>query len=399
MRHNSLPSSRSVARCVEALNLAHHFLNSHPRFVENLCEKFWLVDGIRGIGDYRADAAFTRHLPVCLRIIALVCDNGAGIDIGTELEEHFKVAAVASFAPGQMEANWITVEIGLEMDFGRKALPGLAVLAGAGTFGDIALFGRMKLEFLRWFRPFRDDTPLHDHLGDILASLDAEQFQQCFAIWVASVTGAPAGVITIDGKTSRRSYQKKNAKTPIHMVSAFAARQRRVLGYLKVAEKSNEIVAIHHLLCMRVIEGAIVTIDAMSCQREIAAKIMDKKTDYILAPKGNQGASREDVEVLAAEQKANGFADTTIGLREMVDSDHGRIETRTTTVIHDVVWLRERHDWPGLQSIVMLESVRETGDRVERKTRFTLRRWCCWRSRSGHSSAIIGRWRTVCAGS
>jgi predicted transposase YbfD/YdcC len=244
----------------------------------------------------------------------------------------------------------------------------LAVLAGGETFVDIALFGRMKLEFLRRFRPFRDGTPSHDHLGDIFAALDAEQFQQCFAAWVAAVTGAPAGVIAIDGKALRRSYQKKNAKAPIHMVSAFAARQRLVLGQVKVAEKSNEIVAIPKLLDMLAIEGAIVTIDAMGCQREIAAKIMDKKADYILALKGNQGTLRADVEVLAAEQKANGFADTTISLHEMVDGDHGRIETRTTTVIHDVVW--ERHDWPGLQSIVMVESVRETGDRVERETRF-----------------------------
>jgi len=244
----------------------------------------------------------------------------------------------------------------------------LAVLAGGETFVDIALFGRMKLEFLRRFRPFRDGTPSHDHLGDIFAALDAEQFQQCFAAWVAAVTGAPAGVIAIDGKALRRSYQKKNAKAPIHMVSAFAARQRLVLGQVKVAEKSNEIVAIPKLLDMLAIEGAIVTIDAMGCQREIAAKIMDKKADYILALKGNQGMLRADVEVLGAEQKANGFADTTISLHEMVDGDHGRIETRTTTVIHDVVW--ERHDWPGLQSIVMVESVRETGDRVERETRF-----------------------------
>src|SRR5664279_1711148 len=131
----------------------------------------------------------------------------------------------------------------------------LAVLAGAETFVDIALFGQMKLEFLRRFRPFRDSTP----------SLDVGQFQQCFVAWVASVTGAPAGVIAIDGKTLRRSYQKKNAKAPIHMVSAFAARQRLVLGQVKVAEKSNEIVAIPKLLDMLAIEGAIVTIDAMSC--------------------------------------------------------------------------------------------------------------------------------------
>jgi predicted transposase YbfD/YdcC len=246
----------------------------------------------------------------------------------------------------------------------------LAVLAGAETFVDIALFGQMKLEFLRRFRPFRDSTPSHDHLGDIFASLDAGQFQQCFAAWVASVTGAPAGVIAIDGKTSRRSYQKKNAKAPIHMVSAFAARQRLVLGQVKVAEKSNEIVAIPKLLDMLAIEGAIVTIDAMGCQREIAAKIMDKKADYILALKGNQGTLRKDVEALAAEQKANGFKDTTISRHETVDGDHGRIETRTTTVIQDAAWLRERHDWPGLQSVVMVETVREIGEKIERETRF-----------------------------
>ena len=181
----------------------------------------------------------------------------------------------------------------------------LAVLAGAETFIDIALFGGKKLALLRRFRPFTDGTPSHDHLGDIFATLDAEQFQRCFVAWVAALTGAPAGVIAIDGKTSRRSgtKKKKGGKAPIHMVSAFAARQRLVLGQVKVAEKSNEIVAIPKLLDMLAIEGAIVTIDAMGCQRDIAQKILDKKADYVLALKGNQGSLREDVELFVAEQK------------------------------------------------------------------------------------------------
>src|SRR4051795_12909526 len=99
--------------------------------------------------------------------------------------------------------------------------------------------------------------------------------------------------------------------------------------------------------------GAIVTLDAMGCQRDIAQKIIDKKADYVLALKGNQGTLREDVEVFAAEQKANGFQDTTISRHQTVDGDHGRIEIRTTTVIHDVAWLQDRHDWPGLKGIVM----------------------------------------------
>ena len=243
----------------------------------------------------------------------------------------------------------------------------LAVLAGAEAFTDIALFGDKKIELLRRFRPFRDGTPSHDHLGDIFATLDAECFQRCFVSWVSALTGAPAGVIAIDGKTSRRS---KGAKAPIHMVSAFAARQRLVLGQVKVADKSNEIVAIPKLLEMMAIEGAIVTIDAMGCQRDIAQQIVDKKADYVLALKGNQGTLREDVEVFVAEQKAKGFADTKVSRDQTVDGDHGRIETRTTTVIHDVAWLQKRHDWPGLKAVIVVDSIRDFGDKIERETRF-----------------------------
>jgi predicted transposase YbfD/YdcC len=121
---------------------------------------------------------------------------------------------------------------------------------------------------------------------------------------------------------------------------------------------------------MMEIEGAIVTIDAMGCQREIAKKIIDKKADYVLALKGNQGSPRDDVEVFVAEQKANDFQDTTISRQQTVDGDHGRIETRTTTVIHDVAWLQQRHDWPGLKAIVMVESRREIDGKIERETRF-----------------------------
>jgi predicted transposase YbfD/YdcC len=252
----------------------------------------------------------------------------------------------------------------------------LAVLGGAETFVDIARFGEKKIDLLRRFRPFRDGTPSHDHLGDIFATLDAEAFQRCFVSWVAALTGVPAEVIAIDGKTLRRSYQKKGAKAPIHMVSAFAARQRLVLGQVKVADKSNEIVAIPALLDMMTIAGAIITIDAMGCQRGIAQKIVDSKADYVLALKGNQGTLREDVELFAAEQKANGFKDTKISQSQTVDADHGRIETRIYTVFHDVAWLQERHDWPELKCIVMVESKREIpgatpeADKMQQETRF-----------------------------
>jgi predicted transposase YbfD/YdcC len=244
-----------------------------------------------------------------------------------------------------------------------------AVLAGAESFVDIARFGCKKLDLLRRFRPFRDGTPSHDHLGDIFAALDAEQFQRCFVSWVSSLIGVPEGVVAIDGKTARRSGGKAG-KGAIHMVSAFAASQRLVLGQMKVAEKSNEIVAIPKLLDLLAIEGAIVTIDAMGCQRAIAGKIIGKKANYILGLKGNQGSLRDDVELLVTEQKSSNFADTEISQAETIDADNGRIETRVTTVIHDVEWLRERHGWPGLNAVAIVDSTRESNGKIERETRY-----------------------------
>jgi predicted transposase YbfD/YdcC len=245
----------------------------------------------------------------------------------------------------------------------------LATLAGAEGFTDIARFGHKKLDLLRRFLPFADGTPSHDHLGDIFASLDAEAFRGCFVAWVGALTQAPLEVIAIDGKTSRRS-RRKGGKDAIHTVSAFAARQRLVLAQTKVNEKSNEIVAIPALLDMLSIEGAIVTIDAMGCQRNIAQKIIDKKADYVLALKGNQGTLRHDVELFATEQKSNGFADTTISVDQTVDADHGRIETRRVTVVHDVAWLQERHKWPALKGIVIIDSQREIDLKTETETRY-----------------------------
>ncbi len=201
----------------------------------------------------------------------------------------------------------------------------LAVLAGAETITDIARFGRKKLHLLRRFRPFANGTPAHDRLGNILAALDHEPFQRCFVAWVAAPTGIPEWVISIDGKTARRSGNKRKGQAPIHMVSAFAARQRLVLGQVKVAEQSNEIVAIAKLLDLLAIERAIITIDATGCQRDIARKVVEKQADYVLALQGNQGSLREDVELFAAEQTAAGFKATTISCDQTVDGDPGRL--------------------------------------------------------------------------
>ena len=185
----------------------------------------------------------------------------------------------------------------------------LGVIAGCESWVEIARYGEKKLALLRRFRPFQEETPSHDQLCDIFAVLDAEQFQTCFVAWVTGLTGLDAGIIAIDGKTLRRSYQDGGGKAPIHMVSAWSAKQNLVLGQVKVADKSNEITAIPKLLDMLTIKGAVVTIDAMGCQREIAARIIEGQADYVLALKGNQGTLRDDVEEIFTEQKANTYAD------------------------------------------------------------------------------------------
>ena len=247
----------------------------------------------------------------------------------------------------------------------------LAVLAGADSWVEIAAFGKRKLDFLRRFRAFENGTPSHDQFGNLFAALDAEAFQSCFIAWVASLTGLGPEIVAIDGKTLRRSYQESGAKSPIHVISAYSSRQRMVLGQRKVADKSNEITAIPELLDLLSVTGSIVTIDAMGCQKEIAAKILAKDADYVLALKGNQGTLSRDVELFFAEQKARKYADSAISRHQTLEKSHGRIETRTYTSIGAIDWLTERHDWSGLASIVMVESRREiVGGKTEEEARF-----------------------------
>ena len=247
----------------------------------------------------------------------------------------------------------------------------LAVLAGAEGWVEVEEFGQSKLVFLRRFHAFKKGTPTHGQLGDIFAALDAEAFQQCFINWVASLTKLGPDIVAIDGKTLRRAYQASGAKAPIHMISAWAARQRLVLGQIKVAAKSNEITAIPDLLDLLTLKGATVTIDAMGCQRDIAAKIIEKSADYVLALKGNQSSLRDDVELFFASHKESPFKDIAVSRHQTLEKSHGRIETRAVTALGQIDWLKKRHDWAGLESIVMVESVREIiGGKTERETRY-----------------------------
>ena len=231
------------------------------------------------------------------------------------------------------------------------------VLCGADGWVAISLFGRKKLDFLRRFRPFKNGTPSDDELRYIFGRLDEEQFQHCFINWVASFQKAIKGVIAIDGKTLRRSFDKAGAKGAIHMVSAWSSEQNLVLGQTRVDEKSNEITAIPKLLDLLEIEGAIITIDAMGCQRDIAEKIRDKKADYIFALKGNQGKLHKDIAAFFKEEQRINSKIITKGYHQTDERNHGRLELRRVTVCTDIKTLKEKHKWPGLTSIIMVEYI------------------------------------------
>ncbi|MGD9665734.1 MAG: ISAs1 family transposase [Novosphingobium sp.] len=239
------------------------------------------------------------------------------------------------------------------------------IVAGCESFVDIVVYGEEKLEFLRKLAPFEHGIPSHDTLSAVFRALDPGAFSAAFAGWASSLTGRLDGaVVAIDGKTARGS--KAGGETPLHLISAWCDDLRLVLGQRASAHKKNEIRDIPVLLDLLCIEGAIVTLDAMGCQRQIAAKIRDKGADYVLALKGNQGLLHEDV-ALWFEQGDQGNTESL----QTVDGDKGRIETRSYTQCDDIAWLRERHpQWVGLTSIGRVASVREHGGKTTRQTRY-----------------------------
>lgn len=245
-----------------------------------------------------------------------------------------------------------------------------AVIGGADGWVEIETFGKAKEGFFRKFVPLKHGIPSHDTFGDVFAAIDPEEFKKCFVTWVKSLQAEIKEIVAIDGKCLRRSYDKAKGKPAIHMVSAWANKQHLVLGQEKVSDKSNEITAIPKLLEVLELSGAIVTIDAIGCQKNIAQKIVDKNADYVLALKGNQGNLHEDVEFYFKEQKNCDFSDAKHNFYESINGDHGRIETRKYCITEDIDWLKERHEWPGLTSIGFVESTREKGDKISVETRY-----------------------------
>lgn len=248
-------------------------------------------------------------------------------------------------------------------------------MAGADGFVEIAGWGEINLEFLREFLPFARGVPSHDALNDLFNALDHEAFRDSFVAWAESLRSkqppAPVQqVIAIDGKTSRRSADKAKGRAALHLVSAWACEQRLVLGQEAVEDKENEIVAIPRLLEMLELTGALVTIDAMGCQKAIAAAIHDKGADYLLPVKENHPALHQDLDLFFTEQKACGFAHCQALFHETIDNDHGRLEIRRHWSIGDIDWLNQRHDWRALTSIGLIEREVERNGKCETSRHF-----------------------------
>jgi predicted transposase YbfD/YdcC len=249
-----------------------------------------------------------------------------------------------------------------------------AVICGADNWEEVALFGRSKQAWFKTFLELPRGIPSHDTFWRVFARLDPQQFQESFVNWIMAVSEVTQGqVIAFDGKTLRRSHDQALGRGAIDMVSAWAAANRLVLGQIKVDDKSNEITAIPELLRVLEVSGCIITIDALGCQKEIAAAIVDKEADYVLALKENHGRLHEDMVKLFDDLEASQFKAYRYSHTETLDKNHGRLEKRQCWVIADpqvLTHLRGASDWKGLQSVVKVQAKRQIGEEVTLKERY-----------------------------
>ena len=239
-----------------------------------------------------------------------------------------------------------------------------AILCGADSWRDLVEYGKLKLEFLKSFFPYEYGVPSKNTFYRFFAALKPGVFKECFISWVKSLKLIDEEVIAIDGKTLRRSHDKKNDKSPIHMVSAFASKTGIVLGQEKVSDKSNEITAIPRLLDLLDLRGSIVTIDAMGTQKKIAKQIIDGGGDYILSLKGNHSTLHEEVAEFLQEENHNLCFQS-----EEVDCGHGRIETRKCIATESISWLGKLK-FPGQKSIFAIDSTRILNNKETQETRY-----------------------------
>lgn len=246
-----------------------------------------------------------------------------------------------------------------------------AVMCGADGWVAVAQFARSKETWLKEFLALPNGIPSHDTFGRVFSLLQPEAFEDCFRTWVASIREViPGEIIAVDGKTLRRSHDRAAGLAALHLVSAWAAANRVVLGQVATEAKSNEITAIPQLLALLRIKGCIVTIDAMGCQTKIAEQIIEQEGDYVLALKGNQSTLASEVEEAFIDADVKDYAGMESEFMETVEHGHGRIETRRYRTLGDLSGVPRSALWQGMNMIGMVESQRTLDGKTSCETRF-----------------------------
>lgn len=242
-----------------------------------------------------------------------------------------------------------------------------ATICGAEGWYEMAFFGQCKQPWLETFLELPNGIPSDDTFRRVISAIKPDEFEACFQRWTHDVSSHQGEIIAIDGKTLRRSHDNTGGKSAIHIVSAWACENKMVFGQVATDEKSNEITAIPKLLEMLVLDDSVVTIDAMGCQKKIAETIKESNGDYIFSLKGNHGTLHKEVQMFLDDAISHGgdydYNHTTNG-------GHGRVEIRKVWYSQQVQWIPDRKDWPGLSSLVAVESQRIIGDEVRNERRY-----------------------------
>jgi predicted transposase YbfD/YdcC len=246
-------------------------------------------------------------------------------------------------------------------------------ICGADGWVAIEQFGKAKEAWLKTILELPNGIPSHDTFGRVFRHLDPVEFERCFFEWVQSISGKVEGVIALDGKKLRHSYDKASGKKALHMVSAWAAENRLVLAQVAVDKKSNEITAIPLLLQKLSLSSCIITIDAMGTQKKFTKQIVDDDGDFVIALKKNQGTLRKGVEQTFVRALEGSSQETHVSFYETMEKGHGRVEIRRHWMIdkEDVIaQLDPKGEWKGLRSIGMVQSERTIGQKVTKETRY-----------------------------
>ncbi len=248
-----------------------------------------------------------------------------------------------------------------------------AAIAGATKYTQVETFGIERKDWLAEYLDLTNGIPSHDTIGRIFRLLNPESFNGFFHCWIDDVFGKTCPqVVAIDGKTARRSGDNSSGIGPLHMVTAWATEDNIVLGQVKTADKSNEITAIPLLLEQLDINGCVVTIDAMGCQKKIAEAIIGEKGDYVFGLKGNQSCLLQDAKELFMEVESKGgeFIDVRQSRCKTKDNGHGRVEIREYTVMEDKSLQSRQKSWPGLRTFARVISTRTLKGKTSVETRY-----------------------------